>query len=51
MKLGQISFTADDVDQGIAFDNIKKADDIDYRLFVSLFHQNASVEILKFDCK
>ena len=48
LKLRQLSFSVDDVDQGIAFKNIKKGENINYRLMVSMSHQNSSVEIIQF---
>lgn len=51
MKLGQISFSIEDLNHGIAFDNIKKGDDIEYRLMVSLFFVGGKVEILDFHSK
>ena len=51
MKLHQLSFSVDNVDQGIAFDNIKTGKDIEYRLMVSLYYVGATVEILKFYSK
>ena len=51
LKLGQLSFSVNDVNQGIAFENIKKNQDIQYRLVVSLFYVGASVEIINFHKK
>ena len=48
LKLGQLSFSVSGIDQGIAFENIKKDEKIKYRLMVSMVHKQASVQIVDF---
>ena len=47
-KLGNVEFYLNDVSQGIAYDNIAKGDDINYKLFVQIYGLNTSVEIISF---
>ena len=48
LKLRQLSFSVNNVNQGIAFENIKKSENIKYRLMVSLFYKESFVEIINF---
>ena len=47
----EIRFLVNGVDQGTVYKHVKKADDITYRLMVSMFDIGASVEILNFSRK
>ena len=50
LKTGQLSFSVDDIHQGIAF-YVEKYEGIKYRLMVSMSHQNGSVEVVQFHIK
>ena len=51
LKNADLRFSVNDVSKGIAFENIEKGDDIKYRMFVSMYGENDSVEILNFSKK
>ncbi len=51
LKKDEIKFSINDIDQGIAYKNIKKDKNIKYRLMVSLCLLGAVVEIVKFSKK
>eukprot|EP01084_Bolivina_argentea_P092763 166872_1 len=48
LKKGEISFSINDNNQGVAYKDIEQGNDIKYKLFVSLRSIGDSVEIVKF---
>ena len=44
----QISFTVNDKDQGVAFETIKSEEDLKYRLAISFYETDDSVELMSF---
>ena len=48
LKHGEIRFSLNGIDQGIAFKNIKQGKDIKYRLVGKMYHKEASIEIVQF---
>ena len=44
----EIRYLVNDKDQGIAYDDVKTGKDIKYRLFVSIYRDTDSIEILNF---
>ena len=53
LKHGEIRFSINDIDGGIAFKDIKQDKDTKYRLCVTAFHEGAKMEIISFQrlCK
>eukprot|EP01084_Bolivina_argentea_P087304 157682_1 len=47
MLKAEIKFVVNDIDQGIAYENIERSKDIKYKLFVSIFEAD-SIEIVNF---
>ena len=48
LKNGQLTYFINDLNQGIAFNNISQGKDITYRLAITLYGTGASVQILNF---
>ena len=48
LKKGEIGFSINGINQGVAYSNIEQSDNINYRLFASMCHKGGKVEIVKF---
>ena len=48
LKRGEISFSINGTDQGIAFSNIKQEDNISYRLYIASYWKDSTTEIIDF---